>query len=55
MDDFNGRTAIITGGASGIGRALAEELCRPGALITLADRNAALLEETVAARAAKSA
>ncbi len=53
MDTYNGKTAVITGGASGIGRALAEELCRRGALVTLADRNAALLEETVSALAAK--
>lgn len=46
MDIFAGRIAIITGGASGIGRALAEELARRGAGVILADRNKELLEET---------
>jgi len=34
---FNGAVAIITGGASGIGRALAGELARRGAEVVLAD------------------
>ena len=37
--------AIITGGASGIGRALAEELSRRGAEVVLADRQIELAEE----------
>lgn len=41
------RTAIVTGGASGIGRSLAEELCRRGAPVTVADVDGSLLEETV--------
>lgn len=53
MDPFARKTAIITGGASGIGRALAEELCRRGALVTLADINASLLGETVGALAGR--
>ena len=36
--DLTGKVAIITGGASGIGRALGEELARRGADVTLADR-----------------
>lgn len=47
MDPFAGRTAIVTGGASGIGRAIGEELGRRGALLTLADVNASLLGQVV--------
>ena len=34
---FNDATAIVTGGASGIGKALAEELARRGCEVVLAD------------------
>ena len=46
MNIFADKTAIITGGASGIGRALGEELARRGARVILADVNAKLLDET---------
>lgn len=49
MEVFNGKTAIVTGAASGIGRALCEELTRRGARVVLADLNEGLLEETVRA------
>ncbi len=52
LHPFEGKTAIVTGGASGIGRALGEELARRGALVTLADVNAAVLEETAGSLAA---
>lgn len=38
--EFNQQTAVITGGASGIGRAAAHELARRGADLVLADINA---------------
>jgi NAD(P)-dependent dehydrogenase (short-subunit alcohol dehydrogenase family) len=37
---FEGRTALVTGAASGIGRATAELLCAAGAKVMLADINA---------------
>jgi NAD(P)-dependent dehydrogenase (short-subunit alcohol dehydrogenase family) len=37
MSVFHGKVAIITGGASGIGRALGEALAREGAEVVLAD------------------
>ena len=38
MTLFNKKVAIVTGAASGIGQALAEELCRRGAHVVLTDR-----------------
>jgi 3-hydroxybutyrate dehydrogenase len=37
MTDLNGRTALVTGGASGIGAACARELASQGAVVTVAD------------------
>jgi NAD(P)-dependent dehydrogenase (short-subunit alcohol dehydrogenase family) len=39
MADFNGKTAIVTGAASGIGRATARALADAGATVTLLDVN----------------
>jgi NAD(P)-dependent dehydrogenase (short-subunit alcohol dehydrogenase family) len=39
MTYFAGKTAIVTGGASGIGRALCRELARRGVAVTVADIN----------------
>ena len=43
-----GRTAVITGAASGIGRALAVRLARHGCPVAIADRDAAGLDGTAA-------
>ena len=40
-----GRTAVVTGGASGIGRRTAELFAEEGAMVVIGDRNEALLEE----------
>jgi NAD(P)-dependent dehydrogenase (short-subunit alcohol dehydrogenase family) len=42
---FDGATAIVTGGASGIGRALAEELAKRGCAVVLVDLQIGLAEE----------
>ena len=45
---FEGKTAIVTGGGTGLGRAIALELARCGASVTVAGRRPEPLAETVA-------
>ncbi|HWF28310.1 MAG TPA: SDR family NAD(P)-dependent oxidoreductase, partial [Mycobacterium sp.] len=47
MDGFEGRGAVITGGASGIGFATATEFARRGARVLLADVDKPALEQAV--------
>ena len=46
--DLEGRTAVVTGGAQGIGEAVARRLIASGAAVSLWDRDAALVAETAA-------
>lgn len=47
MYDFKGKTALVTGAARGIGRAIALELARGGASLALNDVNEAAAKEAV--------
>jgi 2-dehydro-3-deoxy-L-rhamnonate dehydrogenase (NAD+) len=44
--DLDGRRAVVTGGAQGIGRAVAERLLASGAAVALWDRDQALVDAT---------
>jgi 3-oxoacyl-[acyl-carrier protein] reductase len=51
MNEFlalDGKVAVVTGGASGLGQAVARGLAREGARVVLGDIDAAGLERTVA-------
>ena len=50
--DLDGRRAAVTGGAQGIGRAVAERLLASGAAVALWDQDKALADETRAALSA---
>jgi NAD(P)-dependent dehydrogenase (short-subunit alcohol dehydrogenase family) len=47
MEDFKGRVAVITGGASGIGLGVAQALAREGAKLVIADIEQAALDAAV--------
>jgi NAD(P)-dependent dehydrogenase (short-subunit alcohol dehydrogenase family) len=49
MSHFNGRVAVVTGAASGIGRGLAVRLAREGATVALADVDEQGLTDTASA------
>ena len=49
MQSFAGQVAVVTGGASGVGRALAEQLAAAGARVVIADIDAAKLDAVAAA------
>src|SRR5438105_11508923 len=45
---FQGKTVVVTGGASGMGRAAAVEFARQGAAVAIADVNAAAGRDALA-------
>ncbi|MFN0148470.1 MAG: SDR family NAD(P)-dependent oxidoreductase [Dehalococcoidia bacterium] len=55
MQEFSGRVAVITGGASGIGFALAERAAREGMKVVICDVEATALEKARASLAASGA
>src|SRR5476649_1213138 len=44
--DLNGRSAVVTGGAQGFGRAIAERFVASGAKVAIWDHDLALAEKT---------
>lgn len=51
---FTGRTAIVTGGASGIGRALADALAARGVTVVVADRQVDLATQVASGMSARA-
>ncbi|MDT3379775.1 SDR family oxidoreductase [Labrys neptuniae] len=52
--ELQGKTAIVTGAASGIGLATCEALMKAGVTVVMVDRNAAALDELVASSNGKA-
>lgn len=48
MEEFGGKVAVITGGASGVGKAIGARLVREGARVVLADIDQSRLDTTAA-------
>lgn len=48
ISEWNGRVAVVTGGASGIGRGIADALRASGARVVIADRDASALDSAAA-------
>ena len=46
MQGFQGKVAVVTGGASGVGRALAQRLAGVGARVVIADIDREAIERT---------
>ncbi len=50
VQDFSGKSALVIGGSSGIGRSVAQQLADRGALVQVVGRNADKLGETATGR-----
>src|SRR5438105_3625279 len=50
VQDFSGKSALVIGGSSGIGRAVAQQLADRGAQVQIVGRNADKLGETADGR-----